>query len=68
VKSRSATPTRLLDFVEPVKAKLVDSMPSGGAWIYEVKFDGYRALVLRAGSETRVLSRNKRIWAANSRK
>ena len=35
-----------------MKAKLVDSMPSGN-WIYEVKFDGYRALALRGGSETR---------------
>ena len=59
VKSRSAPP-RLPDFVEPMKAKLVDSMPSGGAWIFEIKFDGYRALVLRSGSETRVLSRNEK--------
>jgi bifunctional non-homologous end joining protein LigD len=42
-----------------MKAKLVDSMPSGD-WIYEIKFDGYRALVLRGGSEARVLSRNRK--------
>ena len=42
-----------------MKAKLVDSMPSG-AWIYEIKFDGYRALALRGGSETRILSRNQK--------
>jgi ATP-dependent DNA ligase len=30
---------RLPDFVEPMKAKLVASMPVG-AWIYEIKFDG----------------------------
>jgi bifunctional non-homologous end joining protein LigD len=60
VKSRSAIPVRLPDFVEPMKAKLVDSMPSGGGWIYEIKFDGYRALALRGGSETRILSRNQK--------
>ena len=38
-----------------MKAKLVGSMPSGD-WIYEIKFDGYRALALRGGSETRILS------------
>jgi bifunctional non-homologous end joining protein LigD len=43
-----------------MKAKLVESMPSGGGWIYEIKFDGYRALVLRGGTETRVLSRNQK--------
>ena len=35
-------------------------MPSGGGWIYEIKFDGYRALALRGGSETRILSRNQK--------
>lgn len=34
-----------------MQAKLVDSMPVG-AWIYEIKFDGYRALALRGGNET----------------
>jgi bifunctional non-homologous end joining protein LigD len=26
--------------------------------MYELKFDGYRALALRGGAETRILSRN----------
>jgi bifunctional non-homologous end joining protein LigD len=59
VKPRSATSARLPDFVEPMKAKLVDSMPLGN-WIYEIKFDGYRALALRGGSETQILSRNQK--------
>jgi bifunctional non-homologous end joining protein LigD len=42
-----------------MKAKLVDSMRPG-AWIYEIKFDGYRALALRGGHETRILSRNEK--------
>jgi bifunctional non-homologous end joining protein LigD len=61
------SPAPLPDFVEPMKAQLVDSVPSGD-WLYEIKFDGYRALALRGGGETRILSRSKRIWAANSRK
>jgi bifunctional non-homologous end joining protein LigD len=59
VKQRSGTSARLPDFVEPMKAKLVGSMPPGD-WLYEVKFDGYRALALRGGSETRLLSRNQK--------
>ena len=59
MKSGPATSSRLPDFVEPMKAKLVGFMSSGD-WIYEIKFDGYRALALRGGSETRVLSRNKK--------
>src|SRR6266481_6634310 len=42
-----------------MKAKLVDSIRPGD-WIYEIKFDGYRALALRGGNETRVLSRNEK--------
>jgi ATP-dependent DNA ligase len=48
LKSKPATSSRLPDFVEPMKAKLVDSMPAGD-WIYEIKFDGYRAVALRGG-------------------
>jgi bifunctional non-homologous end joining protein LigD len=60
LKVRAAIPARLPDFVEPMKAKLVGSKPSGGGWIYEIKFDGYRALAIRGGVETRILSRNQK--------
>jgi bifunctional non-homologous end joining protein LigD len=66
VKSDSAIkPARLPDFVEPMQAMLVDSIRPG-VWIYEVKFDGYRAVALRGGSQTRVLFRNEKDLAANS--
>jgi hypothetical protein len=38
-----------------IRSQLVDSVPPSN-WIYEIKFDGYRALALRGGGETRVLS------------
>ena len=46
MKSRSAASARLPNFVEPMKAKLIDSIQPA-EWIYEIKFDGYRALALR---------------------
>jgi ATP dependent DNA ligase domain len=58
-KARLATSARLPAFVEPMQAKLVESLPSGD-WIYEIKFDGYRALALRGGRETQVLSPNEK--------
>jgi ATP-dependent DNA ligase len=70
VKSRSATSARLPDFVEPMKAKLVDSMPTGD-WIYEIKFDGYRDLALWrsvAAVKRESCPVTKRILAANSKK
>jgi bifunctional non-homologous end joining protein LigD len=60
LKLKPPTPARLPDFVEPIKAKLVGSTLSGGGWIYEIKFDGYRALALHGGTETRLLSRNQK--------
>ena len=42
-----------------MKALLVDSIRPGD-WVYEIKFDGYRALALRGGRETRILSRNQK--------
>jgi hypothetical protein len=69
VKTLSATPAELPDFVEPMQAKLVNSILPGD-WIYEVKFDGYRALALRGGPETKLSSclATKRISPRNSPK
>jgi bifunctional non-homologous end joining protein LigD len=50
-------------FVEPMKAKLV-AAPPRGTWIYEIKFDGWRALALKGGSEARLLSRNEKDFGA----
>ena len=59
MKRDSATPASVPGFLEPMKAKLVNSIPPGD-WIYEVKFDGYRALALRGDPKTRLLSRNQK--------
>src|SRR5919198_400950 len=39
-------------------ATSVDSLPRGDDWIYEVKWDGYRALGYVRGGEARLVSRN----------
>jgi bifunctional non-homologous end joining protein LigD len=46
-------------FVAPMQAMLVGSIRPGD-WLYEIKFDGYRALALRGGNQTRILSRNQK--------
>jgi bifunctional non-homologous end joining protein LigD len=48
------------EFVEPMKAKLAAHSPKSGDWIYEIKFDGFRALALRGSDEARLLSRNNK--------
>ncbi len=44
-------------FVVPMAALLVDRLPSGGEWLYEAKFDGYRALAMKDGAKVRLVSR-----------
>jgi ATP-dependent DNA ligase len=44
----------------PMLAKRVDDLPSGDNWIYEPKWDGFRALVFRDGDEIYTQSRDLR--------
>src|SRR5689334_6482733 len=39
-------------------AKTVDTLPEGPDWLYEVKLDGYRALLIKDGSRVQIQSRN----------
>jgi DNA ligase D-like protein (predicted ligase) len=39
-------------------ARLVQRLPEGAAWSYEVKFDGYRALIIKDADHVRIRSRN----------
>src|SRR6185295_8089905 len=38
-------------------AKRVDDLPAGGTWIFEPKWDGFRALIFRDGDEVEIQSR-----------
>jgi DNA ligase D-like protein (predicted ligase) len=42
----------------PMAATVAQHLPTGAAWSYEVKWDGYRALLLYDGARGRLLSRN----------
>ncbi len=39
-------------------ARIVSKLPEGADWMYEVKFDGYRALLLKNGERVWIRSRN----------
>ena len=43
--------------IEPMLAKAVDGLPEGDGWLFEPKWDGFRALVFRDGDELYVQSR-----------
>jgi ATP-dependent DNA ligase len=44
--------------IEPMLAKPADALPEGDGWLFEPKWDGFRALVFRDGDETYIQSRD----------
>ena len=58
MKMKEATP-RSFSFIEPMKALPVEKLPEGD-WLYEVKFDGYRALAFKDCKDVRLVSRNQK--------
>jgi ATP-dependent DNA ligase len=44
--------------IEPMLAKAADALPEGEGWLFEPKWDGFRALVFRDGEETLIQSRD----------
>ena len=49
---------------EPQLATLVGEAPSGGEWLSEMKYDGYRALLAVAGGKARIYTRSGLDWTA----
>jgi ATP-dependent DNA ligase len=46
--------------VEPMLARLASELPAADGWLFEPKWDGFRALVFRAGDRLYVQSRDAR--------
>src|SRR4051812_12299835 len=49
-------------FREPELATLVEEIPTGKDWLFEMKYDGYRALAAVAGDQVRIYTRNENDW------
>lgn len=45
--------------LEPMLSKSAENIPEGSRWVYEPKWDGFRALVFRDGGDIRVISRKQ---------
>jgi bifunctional non-homologous end joining protein LigD len=48
-----------ISFVTPMAAQGVKALPSGEEWLYELKIDGYRALLMKDGGHVEIRSRRE---------
>ena len=46
--------------IEPMLAKLADELPRAGGYLYEPKWDGFRAIVFRSANDVYIQSRDSR--------
>lgn len=58
--ARTAQSRKTPVFIEPMAAQNVKELPEGDDWTYELKFDGYRALLLKDGEQLQIRSRNNK--------
>jgi bifunctional non-homologous end joining protein LigD len=56
----ASCPDAAPSFVEPMLLLPTKTLPEGHQWLYEVKFDGFRGLVLKTATSIQIISRNRR--------
>jgi ATP-dependent DNA ligase len=47
-----------MEAIAPMEAKLVDELPEGAGWQYEPKWDGFRCIAVREGSQVELISKS----------
>jgi len=67
-KGSRPTPQRTSPaFIQPMAAQAVKILAEGDDWIYELKFDGYRALIIKEGQRVELRSRKNKDLAGMHR-
>src|SRR5690349_14844480 len=52
-----------LGFIKPELPTLVPEPPTGEGWIHEIKYDGYRTLIVIDRGQVRAFTRNGNDWS-----
>src|SRR6266404_8491055 len=55
-------------FIKSALATSIDKVPSGGRWLHEIKFDGYRVQVHLRDAAVKVFTRRGNDWTNRFRK
>ena len=48
-------------FIEPMQCKSVTALPAGEKWTFEIKFDGYRCIAVKRGSEVTLFLATRKV-------
>lgn len=60
--SYKGAPKANIRFIEPMYARLVNELPEGEEWLYEVKLDGYRCLAGKDSKKVTLWSRRENLF------
>jgi DNA ligase D-like protein (predicted ligase) len=66
-KKLLALPAAKSRFIEPMYARLVNALPAGSEWLYEIKFDGYRCLAAKDRNQVTLWSRRGNLFTEQFR-
>jgi len=58
--SKTSSELAVKPLIEPMLAKLADELPPEGGYLYEPKWDGFRAIVFRGADDVYIQSRDSR--------
>lgn len=53
---------KMPELISPELATLVDEPPAGKEWLHEIKFDGYRLIIIKKKNKTKIFTRNQNDW------
>ncbi|HWT30582.1 MAG TPA: ATP-dependent DNA ligase [Propylenella sp.] len=57
-RTAPAEPNNSPNFIEPMEARLVDSLPDDPGWQFEPKWDGFRCLAVKAGDAVELFAKS----------
>ncbi len=61
-QKKSGDKSPMPDFISPQLCKIADQPPVGDDWAFEMKYDGYRLVIVSAGQNVKIYTRSGLDW------